>query len=342
MYVELEIIWGGTKMATNLVVDVKNQVKHALAEVEKRNIENVFFVACGGSSAIMYPSKYVIDREAKNLDAHLFSANEFIYRSHAKLGSNSLVILCSHSGTTPETVEAAKFARSKGALAVSLTNEGGSPLAQASDVVLKYEWGQEADAFTTNYSVLYQLVFGVLKTVENNEKFASLEASLENLQNVYEKAASQTHTKAVEFGQQYKDEKNIYTMASGANYGVAYSFSICILMEMQWVHSHAIHAGEYFHGPFEIIDKETPFIILLGLDETRPLEERALDFSKKYGEKLIVLDAKEYDFAGINEDVKGYIAPLVLNYVLRKYAEQLAEARNHPLSKRRYMWTVEY
>nr|WP_263323243.1 SIS domain-containing protein [Neobacillus sp. Marseille-Q6967] len=329
-------------MTTELVVNVKNQVQHALAEVEKRSITNVFFVACGGSSAIMYPSKYVIDREAKNLDAHLYSANEFIHRNHSKLGSNSLVILCSHSGTTPETVEAAKFARSKGALAVSLTNEEGSPLAQASDVVLKYEWGPEANAFTTNYSVLYQLVFGVLNVVENNEKAKLVEQSLENLQTVYEKAKSKFHDRAVGFGQQYKDEKIIYTMASGANYGVAYSFAICILMEMQWVHSHAIHAGEYFHGPFEIIDEETPFIILLGLDETRALEERALEFSQRYGKKLIVLDAKEFDLTGVAEEVKGYIAPLVLNNVLRSYADQLAEARNHPLSTRRYMWKVEY
>lgn len=329
-------------MTTELVVDVKNQIKHALEEVRKKNIKNVFFVACGGSSALMYPSKYAIDREAQKIDAHLYSSNEFIHRNHSKLGQSSLVILCSHSGTTPETVEAAKFARSKGALAVSLTNEPGSPLAHASDVVLKYEWGQDANAFTTNYSVIYQLVFGVLKEVEGNSKFEVIEKSLENLQSVYEKAASQSHDSAVEFGKQYKDEKVIYTMASGANYGVAYSFAICILMEMQWIHSHAIHAGEYFHGPFEIIDEETPFIILLGLDETRFLEERALDFSKKYGKKLVVLDAEDFDFSGIEEEARGYIAPLVLNFVLRKYADNLAEQRNHPLSKRRYMWKVEY
>lgn len=329
-------------MATELILDVKNQVKQALEEVKKRDIENVYFVACGGSSALMYPSKYVIDREAIKVDAHLYSSNEFIYRNHSKLGDKSIVILCSHSGTTPETVEAAKFSKSKGALTISLTHEMGSPLAQASEVVLKYEWGEAANAFATNYSVLYQLVFGVLKVVENNDKFESIEESLENLQSVFEKAASQSHNAAVEFGQTYKDEKIIYTMASGANYGVAYSYAICILMEMQWIHSHAIHAGEYFHGPFEIIDEETPFIILVGLDETRYLEERALEFSKRYGKKLVVLDAKDFDFSGINEEVKGYIAPLVLNYVLRKFADHLAEQRNHPLSKRRYMWKVEY
>jgi fructoselysine 6-phosphate deglycase len=131
-------------------------------------------------------------------------------------------------------------------------------------------------------------------------------------------------------------------MGSGANFGIAYWFAICLLMEMQWIHSHAIHAGEYFHGPFEILDKDVPVILLLGLDETRPLEERSLEFTQKYGDRIIVLDAKEFDLKGIAESVKGYIAPLVIQAVLRQYAEELAKVRNHPLSTRRYMWKVPY
>jgi fructoselysine 6-phosphate deglycase len=283
-----------------------------------------------------------MDREATNLTSDVYSSNEFIYRNPRKLGENSLVVLCSMSGTTPETVKAATFAREKGALTVGYTNEPTSPLAQESEFVVKYEWGTDSIAFNTNLGLLYQLTAGVLNVVEGNDKFDKMINSLANLQAVFEKAGQHYESQAQQFGQQYKDEKVIYTMASGANYGIAYSYAICILMEMQWIHSNAIHSGEYFHGPFEIIDKDVPFIILLGLDETRPLDERALDFSKKYGEKLVVLDAKDVDFTGIDEEVKGYIAPLVLNFVLRKYAEQLAEARNHPLSKRRYMWKVEY
>lgn len=329
-------------MTTESYVPLREQVRNALDAVEKVKVENVFFVACGGSSALMYPSKYVIDHEAKVIDGHLYSSNEFIHRSHAKLNEKSAVILCSHSGNTPETVESAKFARSKGALTISLTNLPESPLAKESDYVLKYEWGKEANAFSTNYSVMYQIVFGILNVVESNTKYDAIIKSLENLQPVYDKATLANLEPAEEFADKHKFEKNIYTMASGANYGVAYSFAICILMEMQWINSHAIHAGEFFHGPFEIIDEDVPFINLLGLDETRPLEERALDFSRKYGEKLTILDARDYDFTGVDESVKGYIAPLVLNNVLRQYAEKLAEVREHPLSKRRYMWKVEY
>ncbi|WHY00555.1 SIS domain-containing protein [Neobacillus sp. DY30] len=326
----------------NSQVVVDPQVQNVLEALKGRTINHVYFVACGGSSAIMYPNKYILDREAKNLTSDVYSSNEFIHRNPRKLGENSLVVLCSMSGTTPETVAAATFARQKGALTVGYTNQPTSPLAQESEFVVKYEWGTESVAFNTNLGLLYQLTFGVLNVLEGNDKFDKVINSLTNLQAVFDKSDVQYKDQAYQFGQQYKDEKVIYTMASGANYGIAYSYAICILMEMQWIHSNAVHAGEYFHGPFEIIDKDVPFIILLGLDETRPLDERALDFSKKYGEKLVVLDAKDLDLTGVDEELKGYIAPLVLNNVLRRYAEQLADARNHPLSKRRYMWKVEY
>ena len=311
----------------NSQVVVDQQVQNVLDALKGRTINHVYFVACGGSSAIMYPNKYILDREAKDLTSDVYSSNEFIHRNPRKLGENSLVVLCSMSGTTPETVKAAEFARQKGALTVGFTNQPTSPLAQESEFVVKYEWGAESVAFNTNLGLLYQLTFGVLNVLEGNDKFDKMVNSLSNLQSVFEKAAKQYEGKALQFGQEYKDEKVIYTMASGANYGIAYSYAICILMEMQWIHSNAVHSGEYFHGPFEIIDKDVPFIILLGLDETRPLDERALDFSKKYGEKLVVLDAKDLDLTGVDEELRGYIAPLVLNHVLRKYAEQLAEAQ---------------
>lgn len=329
-------------MAMDNTTVLNQDVKKVLDALKNRDIRHVFFVACGGSSALMYPSKYVMDREAEGIRSDLYSANEFIHRNPKALDEHALVILCSHSGTTPETVKAASFSRSKGALTVALTHVEGSPLAAASDFSVWYNWGDDADPVGSNYSIMYQITLGLLSVKEINVKFDAFLRSVSHLQSVYVKALEKFKNRALDFGQQYKDEKVIYTMASGSNFGPAYSFAICILMEMQWIHSHAIHAGEYFHGPFEVLDKDVPFIILLGLDETRALEERALEFSQRYGERLVVLDAKEFDMSGIDGSVQGYIAPLVLNKVLRSYANALADARNHPLTTRRYMWKVEY
>ncbi|WP_248927905.1 SIS domain-containing protein [Paenibacillus hamazuiensis] len=331
---------------SNLVTNAQSQVDTILQAYKERAINRVFFVACGGSSALMYPSKYFLDRESSTITAEIYSSNEFIHRNPATLGPNSLVILCSHKGKTPETTEAAKFAKSKGALTVSLMYVETAPLADESDFIVNYSWappGQlDPHPEIMNYAILYRLSMGLLYVKEGNKKYEKLLNSLNSLDAVFQKAKAQYAEKAKAYAKEYKDEKVIYTMASGSNYGIAYSFAICILMEMQWIHSHAIHAGEFFHGPFEILDKNVPFVLLMGLDETRPLEERALTFLKQYGEKLLVLDAKDFDLTGVDEELKGYLAPLVLNFVLRVYAVALAAETNHPLETRRYMFKVPY
>jgi fructoselysine 6-phosphate deglycase len=327
-------------------LNANTQLEQIFEAYKQRTINRVFFVACGGSSALMYPSKYFLDCESSNITTEVFSSNEFIHRNPKSLNENSLVILCSHKGKTPETTEAAKFAKSKGALTVSLMYVETAPLADESDFIVNYSWisagNMEPKPEIMNYAILYKLSMGLLYIKEGNKKYEKLLSSLENLGTVFEKVMKQNEDKVKAYAEQYKDEKVMYTMASGGNYGMAYSFAICILMEMQWIHSHAIHAGEFFHGPFEILDKNVPFVLLMGLDETRPLEERALTFLQQYGEKLIVIDAKDFDFTGIDEEVKGYLAPLVINVVLRMFALALSKARNHPLETRRYMFKVPY
>jgi fructoselysine-6-P-deglycase FrlB-like protein len=76
----------------------------------------------------------------------------------------------------------------------------------------------------------------------------------------------------------------LYTVGSGAAWGSAYMECICILMEMQWIHSNCIHSGEFFHGPLEIVDTETPFLLMMGDGSTRELDERVKTFLEKWDE----------------------------------------------------------
>ncbi len=121
----------------------------------------------------------------------------------------------------------------------------------------------------------------------------------------------------------------IYTLASGANYGAAYSYAICVLMEMQWYDSQAIHANEFFHGPFEVVDRDAGFVVMLGLDETRRLTERARDFLFRFGSRdnILVLDAAELDLTGMVDRMKPYLVPLILFDTLWRFAYKLADLR---------------
>lgn len=124
---------------------------------------------------------------------------------------------------------------------------------------------------------------------------------------------------------------------------VAYSFSICLLMEMQWINSGSFHDGEFFHGPFEIVEKDVPFLLLMNDGRTRKMDSRALDFLNRFDAKTTVIDAKDFGLSNfVPSSVAEYFSPMVITGVLRVYAEQLSIVRDHPLSQRRYMWKLEY
>ena len=324
--------------------DLNADIRTALDAVSRREIRHVFLVACGGSLSIMHPGKYFLDRHSDALTSDVYNGDEFVARDPRKLDSRALVILCSQTGTTKETVRAAAHARAKGALTVAMTLDPQSPLAKAADHTVAYRasytTGVPIDAADSNYGVLYMLLAGLLRQTDGADLVPRLLSSLGNLQPAIDKAHRHYAETFDAYAERFKDAPAIYTLASGADYGAAYSFAICVFMEMLWIHSQAIHADEFFHGPFEVVDRDAKFVCLVGLDETRRLEERARDFLHRFGtkENILVLDARDLDLSGIDDAFKAYLVPLVFFDALWKFAYKLADRRGKVmLEDRRYM-----
>ncbi|WP_336100406.1 SIS domain-containing protein, partial [Klebsiella pneumoniae] len=104
-------------------MNTKEIINAVAKEIEdKGGIRQVFLVACGGSLVDMYPAKYFLDSEATKLHVGMYTANEFVYATPKTLGENSLVIVCSHGGNTPESVAAAKLAQQHQAHTITLTH----------------------------------------------------------------------------------------------------------------------------------------------------------------------------------------------------------------------------
>lgn len=317
------------------------QIDKALQAVQGHDVQNIFFVACGGSMASLSSGDYFVSREL-SVPTATYTSNEFIHRSPKILGDKSLVVLRSHSGTTPETVEAATFAKEKGALTVAITMDLESPLAKAAEYVIHYNYKDGSNAIDGELGMYYTFIFKLIHQLEPSEKLERVVEQLKTIQSLIDENVKKFSAQADVFGKKNKREEIIYTMASGAYYAHAYSFTSCLLMEMLWIHSNAIHSGEYFHGPFEITDDNVPFLVVMGEGASRPLDQRALDFVSKFSDKVEVIDVKEFDYGQTDEDLREYFGALLAGPVMRLYADGLAEHTGHPLSVRRYMWKMEY
>ena len=71
---------------------VDGQVKAVQQAVAARAVENVYFVACGGSLATLYPGKYILERETAAVSTGAYTAAEFLNDPPARLGEKSLVV----------------------------------------------------------------------------------------------------------------------------------------------------------------------------------------------------------------------------------------------------------
>lgn len=322
-------------------MDMKEIIKDICKKKENK-IKQVYFIACGGSFSSMYPAVYFLKSEAKNIRAEHYTSNEFVHATPKALGKESVAILCSHGGNTPETVEAARVCKEAGASTITLTYTEKSPITEHADYVVKYEFGEDSNVVRQKTSYPLIAAIELLNQIEGYKYYDKAIDGFKKIDGIAKKAVSYSEKRAEKFADEYKSEKLIYLMGSGSSFGEVYGFSICLLMEMQWVNSSAIHSGEYFHGPFEITDRETPFMMVMSEGRTRALDQRALDFLKRYGEKITVIDAKELGLNCIDDSVVEFFNPLLFVNVLRVYAEKLADRRQHPLSQRRYMWKLKY
>ncbi|EBE7556980.1 SIS domain-containing protein, partial [Salmonella enterica] len=288
------------------------------------------------------PAKAFLEKEAKALTVGLYNSGEFINNPPVALGENAVVVVASHKGNTPETIKAAEIARQHGAPVIGLTWVMDSPLVAHCDYVETYTFGDGKDIAGEKTMKGLLSAVELLQQTEGYAHYDDFQDGVSKINRIVWRACEQVAERAQAFAQEYKDDKVIYTVASGAGYGAAYLQSICIFMEMQWIHSACIHSGEFFHGPFEITDANTPFFFQFSEGNTRAVDERALNFLKKYGRRIEVVDAKELGLSTIKTTVIDYFNHSLFNNVYPVYNRALAEARQHPLTTRRYMWKVEY
>lgn len=321
-----------------------NQVKEIVSNIVSRiAVENVAFVGCGASKSELYPAKYFLSNASKTLRVTHYTANEFNYDTPDWLGNTSVVITASLGGSTPETVKANAVAKAAGAVVVSVTHGPESALTRDADHTIIHGFEENYAAKLEKMGYVMALALELLEQTEGYDYYDQMVDGFGRIFELAEKSAHAAKRAAKEFAQSYKDAPVIYVMSSGASTEVAYSVSICLMMEMQWVNSGSFHSGEFFHGPFEITDKDVPFVLLMNDGKTRPIDSRALTFLERFDALTTVVDAKDYGLLSvIGSDVATYFNPLIHTAVFRVYAEELSYVRQHPLTKRRYMWKLEY
>ena len=201
----------------DIALGQRPEIEALAKRVVAGGLQNVFLTGSGGGLLTHTPVQYILERGTRRFPTFAYSANELIYRNPAALGPGSLVLIASNTGTTPEVVEVAKFARAAGATVVAYTRLADSPLAQVADAAFTYgddtgvgDPKQTAGALTV-LALLREI--GDLAPAAYDAHVRALEALPDALLDAVRQAEDLNHRIA----DALKDEPIIYVLGSGPN-----------------------------------------------------------------------------------------------------------------------------
>lgn len=322
------------------------EIKEIIREIKEKmepvgGLKAVYFVACGGSQAAIYPAKYLMESEAVEIGTKIYNSNEFVHATPKSLDNRCICVICSLKATA-ETVEAVKTANAKGAVTISMTGFPDTDMAKNGQYTVVYSNGDDQVYSKANQALALKLGFEILHQFEDYQHYDAAMAAYEKIDGIIDTAKQTMLPQAKQFAERYKDEEIFYVMGSGPLLGTAYTMACCHLMEMQCRHAVMLHSGEYFHGPFETTDKELPIVLLMSTGRTRALDERAIKFLNTYAGNHMVIDAKEAGLTAIDDSVAEFFNSVIMIPIERFFVSQMADLRGHSMDYRRYMWKVEY
>lgn len=326
-------------------MEIRELIEKIIKDMEDiGGIKNVVWVAAGGSHDGHYAAQYFMDRESTVVRSQMITSSEFVYAPPKGVGKNTIVVVTSMRGTK-ETIEAAKAAKELGAVTVSQYVEK-SGLTEVCDYNVQYGsiWEDDKDQSKTNAGNALRMAMAIVDIVEGYDNYADAMDAFTKVQPAYIKAREYCRPLAAKWAEQMKNEKVITVLSSGPAYGSGHIFSTCNILEMLQIHSPTFNSCDFFHGPFEITDKNEAFFVLVADGRTRKADERAVKFMKQYaGDKVYILDAKEIGIDRLKDSVSEYFTHLLFTPVLNNvYMKELSRETGVDYTTRRYMWKVEY
>ena len=308
-------------------------------------LKQIIFVACGGSFSSSYPARYLLNQEG-SIRVQGYNSSEFVNATPKSVDKNTLVIGTSTKATA-ETVEAIKVARARGAVTIGLSGYADSLTAQTAEFYITYyhgdEWYEDPSLVHCNsQGTALKIAFWLLKQYDGYAYYHAAMEAFEMLPEIYGKAHESVKEDAALFALTYQNDKIFNVLSSGAAWEVSYSDAFCFFQEMQTVHCVPVHSGEYFHGAFETCDKDLAIVLFKSVGRTRPLDERAERFLRKFAGHHWIIDAEKLGLGRMNGHVAEYFNALLLHPISKQFIAAMGDVRMHPMSYRRYMWKFDY
>ena len=225
-------------------------------------LKDLLLLACGTSYHAGLIGKYIFE-EFLGIPVRVEIGSEFNHRS--RLIIPSVTVAITQSGETADILTPLKKLRQAQARTLLITNVPGSTASRLAEGVIYTKAGPEVSVaatktFTAQLIEFYKLVLS--SRVVPREVFEGLITDLRHLPAKVQQVLD-NEQRILECADLIKDYHTVFYVGRGINYPIALEGALK-MKEIAYVHAEGYAAGELKHGPFALLDENTPVIAITG------------------------------------------------------------------------------
>jgi glutamine---fructose-6-phosphate transaminase (isomerizing) len=245
------------------------------AQLRTLNPRAVITCARGSSDHAATYAKYLIETHAQVLTASAAPSVSSVYGIRQDV-RGCLFIAISQSGRSPDLLASVASAKASGATVLALSNSADSPLMAAADLVIELNAGPERSVAATK-SYLASLA-AIARLVAAWTQDTELERALAQLPDLMDRSWGLDWSAALP---ELDEADNLYVVGRGLGLGAAQEIALKC-KETCAIHAEAFSSAELRHGPYTLLRKGFPALLLTQQDGTRPgIEALAIELGRR-------------------------------------------------------------
>jgi len=297
--------------------------------IGRRDFDFAFLAARGSSDNAGLYAKYLWGLH-NHLPVALAAPSMFsLYQSPPTL-KRALVVGISQSGQSPDIVGVLQEGRRQGAPTLAVTNDPGSPLAEAADFVLFTDTGTEKSIAATKTYTAQLLAIAMISV--------GLQGSAERLEELYrvpELLAQVLGTDGLieQAAAHFRDIRHCVVLGRGYDYATAHEWSLK-LKELTYVVAAPYSSADFLHGPVAILEKGFPVMAVAPLGHVYQDMFRLLKDLVDTREVRLLVVSNADEALGLAEaplriplDLPQWISPIVTAVPAQLFSYHLARAK---------------
>ena len=318
-------------------------VRHVARAIRHREVEYVFLAARGTSDHAGVYAQYLWG-SLNHLPVAFAAPSLFTLYTGSPRLQKALVVGISQSGQSPDVVSVVAEGRQQAAVTLAVTNDAGSPLAQAAEFTLDIRAGTESAVAATKTYTAELLTLAMLSAAlleEKNEHWAALSRVPEAVS-----AALALDAEAERIAAAHREMGQCVVLGRGYNYAAALEWALK-LKELAYIFADASSASDFQHGPIAIVQPGFPVLALAhsgaALADLLTLLRRLRD---EFGAELFILSDDEAALSlgraalRLPAGMPEWLSPLVSIVPAQLYCYHLTRAKGYDPEAPRHLRKV--